>query len=169
MYDHPLLGLTRAAADALLHDEARGRGANALLEITDIEADIFETTHGMPLAIKLVVTQFLLGISIEDELQRLRGVTQERDIYEFIYFSVWQQLSLPAQKVLVWAATFGSSARREDLLELSAELEDVFDRVVTDLMRYSLMHTRYALEQQRYEVHSMTRWFVNNPLEAMYL
>jgi hypothetical protein len=168
--DYFLRGLPEPAATALLRDEASARGADGLHLRDDLVAQVFSTTQGMPLAIKLVITQFLLGIPVEKELARLEGVEKEQEIYTFIYLSIWQKLAIPAQQVLVGVATFGTSAQRLHLMRVSQVDESDIDDAVADLIRFSLMDALYIpkLDQQRYDIHSMTRWFVNSTLADMW-
>jgi len=167
IYDIFIRGLSEPAALELLRDEARIRGAMALLE-TDaaLLGRIYRSTGGMPLALKLVVSQSLLGIALDEELTRLEGVVDEQDIYRFIYFTLWQKLSKPAQKLLIGAAAFATTALRE-MLQPVTELDDTaFNRAVPELVRASLLEVSAhpLAAQKRYDIHAMTRWFVNAPL-----
>ena len=167
VYDIFIRGLSESAALDLLREEAHQRGAGTLLEADPaLLGRIYRSTGGMPLALKLMVSQSLLGIALDEELTRLEGVMDEQDIYRFIFFTLWQKLSRPAQKLLIGAAAFATSALR-GMLQPVSELDDAaFNRAVPELVRASLLEVSAhpLAAQKRYDIHAMTRWFVNAPL-----
>lgn len=171
VYDYFVRGLSEPASLELIHDEAQSRGADMLLQAdATLLKRIFTTTGGMPLALKLIVSQVLLGIALDEELARLEGVMDEQEIYRFIYFAIWQKLSKPAQKLLIGAATFPTVALRS-MLQPVSELEDsAFNQAVPELVRMSIMEvTHHPLAAQKcYDIHAMTRWFVNAPLTELW-
>ncbi len=171
VYDRFVRGLSEPASLDLLRDEANARGAKTLLQADEaLLRRIFTTTGGMPLALKLVVSQALLGIALDEELARLEGVVDEQDIYRFIYFAIWRKLSRPAQKLLIGAATFRVGALRS-MLQPVSELDDpTFNRAVAELVRMALLEAApHALvAQMSYDIHAMTRWFVNGPLTELW-
>jgi len=167
VFDYFVRGLSEPASLDLLQDEAEARRAEDLLHADwALLRQIHHTTGGMPLALKLIVSQSLLGIAIDEELQRLQGVVEEEALYRFIYFAIWQKLSRPAQKLLIGAATFATSAMRSMLQPVSELKDAAFNQAVPELVRASLLETsHHALAaQKRYDIHAMTRWFVNGPL-----
>lgn len=170
VYDQFVRGLSEPDALALLELEARNRGVAGLVVDDSLGHHIYTVTGGMPLALKLLVSQFLLGIALDQELDRLEQATGEEELYRFIYFSLWEKLSLNAQKVLVGAAAFGTSAQRAMLARVSQVAEAEFDLAIADLVRASLIEviTRPDLNQPRYDIHAMTRWFVNAPLTELW-
>lgn len=170
VYDLFIRGLSEPATGELFHLEAESRGADQLSSDNSYDQQIYKITGGMPLAIKLIVSQFLLGISLEQELIRLEKAVDEQELYRFIYFSLWEKLNISAQKVLVGSATFGTSAQRDHLIKVSRTPSPDFDTAIADLIRYSLIEVfqNIALNQQRYDIHSITRWFVNAPLKDMW-
>lgn len=171
VYDYFVRGLSEPASLELIHDEAQSRSADMLLQAdATLLKRIFTTTGGMPLALKLIVSQVLLGIALDEELARLEGVMDEQEIYRFIYFAIWQKLSKPAQKLLIGAATFPTVALRS-MLQPVSELEDsAFNQAVPELVRMSIMEvTHHPLAAQKcYDIHAMTRWFVNAPLTELW-
>jgi hypothetical protein len=171
VYDYFVRGLSEPASLELIRDEAEAREAATLLQADDaLLKRIYTTTGGMPLALKLIVSQSLLGIALDEELTRLEGVMDEQEIYRFIYFAIWQKLSRPAQKLLIGAATFATTALRP-MLQPVSELDDAaFNQAVPELVRASLMevsHHSHAA-QKRYDIHAMSRWFVNTPLMELW-
>lgn len=171
IYDYYIKGLSESASLELILDEAEARGADGLLQADKILLKrIYTTTGGMPLALKLIVSQSLLGIALDEELTRLEEVIDEKEIYRFIYFAIWQKLSRPAQKLLVGAATFATSSMRSMLQPVSELDEVLFNQAVPELVRASLMEvSQHSLaNQKRYDIHAMTRWFVNAPLTDLW-
>lgn len=171
VYDYFVRGLSEPASLELLQLEASSRGADHLLETDDaLGSRIVDVTGGMPLALILMVTQSLLGVALDEELDRLEQALDEEQIYRFIYFSIWGKLSIDAQKVLVGAATFGTSARRSHLMRVSQTEESEFIRACTELVRGSLLEVipHVQMDRQRYDIHAMTRWFVNAPLTELW-
>lgn len=171
VYDYFVRGLSEPASLELLRDEAEARNAETLLQADDVLLKrIYTTTGGMPLALKLIVSQSLLGIALDEELARLEGVMDEQEIYRFIYFAIWQKLSKPAQKLLIGAATFATTALRS-MLQPVSELDDTaFNQAVPELVLASLMEASHhsLAAQKRYDIHAMTRWFVNAPLMELW-
>lgn len=171
VYDYFVRGLSEPASLELIRDEAEAREAEALLQADDaLLKRIYTTTGGMPLALKLIVSQSLLGIALDEELTRLEGVMDEQEIYRFIYFAIWQKLSKPAQKLLIGAATFATTALRS-MLQPVSELDDAaFNQAVPELVRASLIEVSHhsLAAQKRYDIHAMTRWFVNAPLMELW-
>jgi hypothetical protein len=170
-FDTSLNGLTEPDSLELLRSECEGRGAETLLTASsDLRQRIYTVTGGMPLALKLIVSQYLLGIPLDEELERLKRAVDEQELYRFIYFSLWQKLSLPAQQVLAGAAAFGASAAHAMLMQVSQVTEAQFHIAIPELVRMSLIEVvrRPDAVQQRYAIHPMTRWFVNAPLTELW-
>lgn len=171
IYDVFIPGLSEPAALELLALEAHTRGAESLLTADErLLQRIYTVTGGMPLALKLIVSQYLLGIALDTELDKLAQVTDREALYRFIYFSLWQKLSEPAQQVLVAAATFAASSSHDMLMRVARLDEHRFDQAIPELVRMSLVEVLHRPEtrQQRYDIHPMTRWFVNAPLTEVW-
>ncbi len=171
VYDAYLQGLSESGSFELLRDDAGQRGASAISNASDdFLSRIHKTTGGMPLALKLIVTQSLFGIALDTELERLKQATNEEQIYRFIYFTLWSKLTVDAQKILVGLATFGTSAQRQHLVKVSKSIPSEFDTASSELVRASLLEviSHAEAEQQRYNIHAMTRWFVNAPLTEIW-
>lgn len=166
IYDHYVRGLSRSDSYAFIKQEANDRGAADLATMTDsMKEKIFLITQGMPLAMKLVVSQFIAGIPLDTELDRLQNA-KEYDLYEYIYLSLWSKLAIPAKKVLVAAASFSSSVSRSMLQPVSRVADGDLENAVTELVRLSLIEASNDLvaTDRRYSIHPLTRWFVNSPL-----
>ncbi len=163
-------GLELLDAITLLRQEAVSRRAEKIIEASDaLLGQIHRTTGGMPLALILLVSQSLLGIALDTELERLQKAVNEEELYRFIYFALWQKLTEGAQKVLVGAATFVVPAQRAHVIRVSQSDSDRFEVFVTELVRSSLLEVfGIEAENQRYSMHPMTRWFVNAPLANLW-
>lgn len=171
VFDYPLTGLDERAALDLLHDEAQDRRAGSLLAADPaLLQRVYRVTQGMPLALKLIVTQFLLAIPIDHELDRLESTTPEADFYHFLYASIWRKLSDDARTLLLALAGYPGWTLRALLQPLSELSDVVFDQAVAELVRASLVYHSYhvRVSQQMYDMHAMTRWFINGPLAAQW-
>ncbi len=169
--DYPLGGLSEVATVELFTLEAGLRGAGGLLDLSaETRSRLYAVTGGMPLAIKLLVSQALLGIALDAELSRLQAAVDEEDLYRFIYFRLWERLSMPAQQVLVAAAGFPASAEDGMLRRVSGLDEVEYRPAVGELVRLSLLQVFPVahLAQQRCDLHALTRWFVNAPLAEVW-
>ncbi len=170
VYDHKIEGLPEIESIELLRTDAAQRGAHSLLTNQQLIKQVHTVTGGMPLAIVLIVSQYLMGIALDEELERLKRATNEEELYRFIYFDLWLRLPEPAQKLLVALGTFATGALRVMVQQFTQFDDDTFLSAVRDLNRVSLLEMRASplAHQQLYDVHPMTRWFVNSPLETMW-
>ncbi len=171
LVDYYIKGLPESASRRLIQEEAVARLADGLLEADDdLLHQMYTTTGGMPLALKLLVTQFLLGIPLDEELGRLQGVMDEEQIYTYIYFAIWEKLSDFAISLLIAVATYANPVTRPFVQPLS-ELDDThFNKAIPELVRASLLEVSNAViaVNKTYDVHAMTRWFVNAPLAQLW-
>jgi hypothetical protein len=166
VYDHYVRGLSRSDSYEFITQEADSRGAADLSTMVDeLKERIFLITSGMPLAMKLIVSQFLAGIPLDTELSRLQKA-KEYDLYEYIYLGLWLKLSVPAKKVLVSAAAFSSSVSRSMLQPVSRVNDTDLELAIAELVRLSLIEASDDLiaADRRYSIHPITRWFINSPL-----
>ncbi len=85
VFDYFIRGLSEPDSMSLIRDESEARGAEMLLKAgSTLLHRIYTTTGGMPLALKLIVSQYLLGIALDDELDRLEKAVDEEELYRFI-------------------------------------------------------------------------------------
>ncbi len=168
VYTIHLKGLSEYAAINFLKQEGRTRNVEAITAASEsILREIYQVTGGMPLAMKLVVSQVARGLAIDTELERLSGAKDEYELYNFIYFDIWDSLPSEAQQVLVlMASSFASSVRRSMLLETLQDAAQMtnnqFNSTMVELIRLSLVDVdeQYEAGKQRYSIHPMTRHFV---------
>ncbi len=169
--DFYLKGLSEAESTTLLLGEAKARHAEALLHAApDVGKRVYESTGGMPLAIKLIVRQSILGIAIDDELRRISEAADEEELYHFIYEALWEKLSGRAHRLLIAAATYATAVLRSMLQPVSELTDSEFHQAVIELVRASLLEvTPHVLAaQQQYDIHPMTRWFVTGPFADLW-
>lgn len=169
--DHFLTGLSEDATYDLLKIEAITRELPATRQLSDTQKKrIYTVTGGMPLAIKLLVSQQALGIAIDEALQRLEEAVDEEELYRFIYFDLWDKLNVDAQLVVSAAASFGHATNRDLLLSTSQLQTAKFNTAIRELVRMALIEIALYPEMhlQRYNIHPMTRWFVNAPLTELW-
>lgn len=167
LVDCYIKGLSEAASRRLIQEEAVARQADGLLEADDdLLHQRYTTTGGMPLALKLLITQFLIGIPLNEELDRLKGVMDEQEIYTYIYFAIWEKLSEYAINLLIAVATWANPVTRLIAQEQSELGDTHFNKAIPELVRTSLLEVSNAViaAKKTYDVHAMTRWFVNAPL-----
>lgn len=170
IYDHYIRGLSKPASMDFIRQEAQTRGALGILQAGHSLLDrIFRVTYGMPLAMKLIVSQFLLGIPLDTELDRIEGAKEE-EVYRFIYMRLWFKLSIPAQKVLIAAAAFAASVARFMLQPVSKTSDKEFEAAIPELALMSLIESsdHATAEHRRYSIHPLTRWFINSPLRELW-
>jgi hypothetical protein len=170
IYDHYIRGLSKPASMEFIEQEAHDRGATGILQAgLLLLGRIFEVTYGMPLAMKLMVSQFIAGIPLDTELDRLKGAKEE-ELYEFIYMRLWFKLSIPAQKILIATVAFASSVARFMLQPVSKVTDEEFEAAIPGLVRMSLIEPgdNLTAEQRRYSIHPITRWFIHAPLKELW-
>lgn len=170
IYDYYIHGLTQESSIEFIEQEAVERRAAGMLDISaTLVNQIYEVTNGMPLAMKLIVSQFIVGIPLDTELDRLKNAKEEK-LYEYLYMRLWFSLSSPAQKLMIAAAAFASSATRFMLQAVSNLSDDDFVSAIPELVRMSLIEASEhpTAEQRRYSIHPITRWFVNAPLRQLW-
>ena len=165
LFEYYVRGLSQQASFEFLKHETESRVVGSILISENLMERIYLVTHGMPLAMKLIVSQYIAGIPLDTELDRLQKA-KEDDLYEFIYLRLWNKLSVPAKKVLVSAASFGSSVSRSMLQRVSRASDEDFENAIPELIRLSLMEASDHATQaeRRYSIHPLTRWFINAPL-----
>jgi hypothetical protein len=165
----PLLGMPEADSIAFMRKEAHHINCQPLAAADKTTLlDIHQVTAGMPLAMKLVVSQAkTFGIDVA-----LQGLQKgEGKIYFFIFLASWNQLSVPAKKLLLYMGPTVSPVNRQELEETQQLSGSVLNQVIKELVSLSLLNTHFSsgLRQQTYTIHQLTRYFVVNDLPAYWL
>ena len=163
LYHFPVPELSDAAAIALVRQEANLSNLPILAESPDDELrPIIETVGGNPLALRLVVGQMHIHPrdAILADLKGARGEPVE-NLYTFIYRRAWDSLDERSQRVLL-AMPF-VHPRGDDLEHLQAVSRLAIDELrvaLSNLVTRNLVDSRGDLYQRRYNIHSLTRTFL---------
>ena len=173
VYKPPVAGLSLAASDALLRDEAHYFSGAAELRTAGPEAirQIWELTAGAPLALHLVVGQSqryeLRQVLVN--LREARAHGRCDDFYQFLHEQAWRELGIAAQTLLVFMSTATRAPQTSlQLLGVSASAEVTFDEqtlheALGELTRWFLVERTEPGEMDRaraYGLHPLTRTFV---------
>lgn len=163
IYLFPLPELSPAAATALLRDQARQIGAQALAAATEAELNaIYTQTGGNPLALKLIAglsQDFSLPHILADLTQVQMSATDE--LYRYIYWKSWNTLSQPARMLLEIMPLVADSGATPDQLQATSNLEPIhLMPAIQELIHRSLLEVRGSLNERRYAIHSLTRTFL---------
>ncbi len=167
-YAHVRLhGLSMSSTAEFLHQEIASRKFEVDTTI-DIETmnQIHAATGGMPLALKLVISQ-AERIGLARTLSRLE--TGKGDIYRFIYLESWRLLHDLERRVLVYLGPLVKPVSRGQLDRLGARTgssPEQLDDALEELIRLSLVNTQHlsGFGQIGYSLHQLTRQFVVNDL-----
>jgi hypothetical protein len=152
--------------DALffIQNEAQTHKPQQILNASDEQMrQIVNICGGAPLALKLVVAQ-VNHIDIDVVLSTLSKA--ESNLYPFIYKSSWDQLSLTAQKILIYIGkTVVTTVSWEELegINIAKDQADLVG-AVDQLVSFSLLNTFHIHNKPRYGIHQLTRRFVNSDL-----
>lgn len=130
---------------------------------------IHKVTGGAPLALKLVVAQARF-LDLDVILRRLSNAGSK--LYSFIYRQSWEQLSLVAQKILIYIGrTVVTTIGWEELAAVGIEITDSEEQLLAsldELVASSLLEVSLAANQVRYGTHQLTRQFVNSELPELW-
>ncbi len=170
-YHIMLKGLEEAQSIEFTRQEANERGVESLAEGSDhLLKTIHRETGGMPLAIKLIVSEVMSGLSIDAVLKRLRFAKDEEEIYRFIYLDLWTTLSNNARQILVAMPAFASSVNAQMLQDVSGLSGSPFDVAIMELIDRSLLEATESRGSKgvRYSIHALTRNFLNCDLPKLF-
>jgi hypothetical protein len=170
-YNIKLKGLEEAKSIEFTRLEANERGVSSLAQGSDtLLKTLHRETGGMPLAIKLVISEVLSGLNIDEVLKRLRIAKDEEEIYRFIYLDLWTTLSNNARQVLVTMPAFASSVNAQMLQRVSALPDSSFDVAIMELIDRSLLESTEpgGSNKVRYSIHALTRNFLNCDLPKLF-
>jgi hypothetical protein len=159
-----LTGLSIADTQAFVVDEARQRGLDHLAKLEpQLAAQVQSVTGGAPLALKLFMA--LAGeLDVRPVLAHLERAGSR--LYAFIFRQSWNVLSAAARRVLVYcgraaAGPVGWLALAEaGVAQSDDELVDAIDQ----LIGVSLLDQNRTSAGWCYQVHPLTRNFVNSEL-----
>ena len=163
-----LQGLELSDSLFFLRTDAQQRGVQQVLEASEEKlTGIHRATGGAPLALKLVVAQakFLDLDLIWRQLQQAGS-----NLYRFIFYHSWQQLSPAAQRMLIYIGrTVVTTVGWEELASVGiADDEGELVQAADQSVAYSLLDVFPIAGQTRYGIHQLTRQFVNGDLPEIW-
>lgn len=164
----PLDGLKESDALVYLRAEAEAEGIAQLQGANETQLlRLARLTGGAILAMKLLAAQARtidLNVLINAEH------TGSGPLYRFIYYRSWQQLSSPAQKILIHIGRAAAApVGRRELAQLEiAEDESDLSAALTQLAHYSLLAVHRGGSSLRYGIHPLTRQFINSDLPEIW-
>jgi transcriptional regulator with XRE-family HTH domain len=167
---HTLKELTREDSLFFLREDLEQRRVEQLMHASEEKLSaIHNVTGGAPLALKLVVAQARF-LDLDIVLRRLGNAGSK--LYSFIYRQSWEQLSLVAQKILIYIGrTVITTIGWEELVTVGMEIAESEEQLlasIDELVAYSLLEVSFAANQVRYGTHQLTRQFVNSELPELW-
>jgi len=167
---HALSELLQEDALFFLRKDLEKRRVEQLMHASDEKLiEIHRVTGGAPLALKLVVAQARF-LELDAVLRRLYNAGGK--LYPFIYRQSWEQLSLIAQKMLIYIGrTVVTTIGWEELATVGMEIAESEEQLlasIDELVAYSLLEVSLAANQVRYSTHQLTRQFVNSELPELW-
>lgn len=168
VYLYSLAGLSIEDALVFLQREAEQQAALPLQHAPREQlVEIFQTTGGAPLAMKLVAAQSRF-LDLDIILRRLQHSGHE--LYAYIFRQSWGELSLTAQLILIYIGrTVMTTVSLEELASVGiAEDEVQLREAIEQLVVLSLLEVSSTAGQTRYGIHLLTRWFVNAELPVLW-
>lgn len=137
-----------------------------------IEA-ILDVTDGMPLAMKLLVSQAGI-LELDRIIERLKTVPEERQLYDYIFEDTWNQLerenAIDAQILLIHLANLIAPIPIYLLYGLSELSNAQIDTALKKLDSFSLVEINKdkSSQQRHISLHSFTARYVNETLQSRY-
>jgi hypothetical protein len=168
IYTWTLSPLSLENATHLIRDFARSIGHVQLADATQAQLQpIYDTVGGNPQALKLVVG-LTKHFAIPEILQDLVEVKfdETEAMYRHIYLRVWQSLESVSQAVLKAMPLVGANGATRDYITSLCSLEDrEVSRAIQDLISRSLLEVHGSVwEKHRYNIHSLTRTFLQTEI-----
>jgi hypothetical protein len=168
IYTWSLAPLSFEDAACLIQDYARVSGHPQLAEATQAQLQpIYDKVGGNPQALKLVVgltNQFAIPEILQDLVEVKFDETEA--MYRHIYLRVWQSLDKASQAVLKAMPLVGATGATRDYITSLCRLEArEVTRAIQELISRSLLEVHGSVwEQHRYNIHSLTRTFLQTEI-----
>jgi hypothetical protein len=146
---------------------------NPISEISQSQFEkILDITDGMPLAMKLFVSQIDL-LDLDDALENLKTVAEERELYDYLFESSWQELKRQQAKVsmflLVHLATIKEPISTKELYGIGGYSKRDIISAFEKLRKLSLIDFNSSnLQTKQIYLHSFTIRYVNETLQRRY-
>ncbi len=144
---------------------------NPILQATEAELDtILNITDGMPLAMKLLVSQ-LKNWDLDRIIERFENVSEEQKLYDYLFEDSWQELldlkALTAQKLLILLANRDKPVPVKLMYNLDGLSKDDVDNSLQILVRLSLVDLSSEMSKQA-SLHSFTSRYFRYTLKEKY-
>lgn len=143
--------------------EAQMRNLTAINQASDADLrPIVDTVGGNPLALKLVAGQlyFLSLPEVVTNLRRARG-KKATDLYRYVYWQAWSQLSSEGQEVLLCMPMFAQGGADLATIEQVSDIKGGRLRdALEQLANLSLINVSGDLWTRRYGIHRLTETFL---------
>lgn len=131
---------------------------------------VIAATHGMPLAMKLLVSQSKF-LGLERVLERLNSVADEEDFYSYLYWEVYQELCRENQidvlKILIFLSTQSSLSTPQSWLYDFDNMSKIqIDKAIRVMYQLSLIEvSKHDKEDRQINLHSFTAQYFRETLK----
>ncbi|MTJ55933.1 AAA family ATPase [Anabaena sp. UHCC 0253] len=154
----------------IIAEEKYPPSQNPIFQATETELEtILNITDGMPLAMKLLVSQ-LKNLDLDRIVERFETVSEEQALYDYLFEDSWQELcsinAFNAQSLLIRLADRNQPIPRRLLYEDELSKEDV-DESLQILAKLSLVDLTPGLSKQ-VSLHSFTSRYFRYTLREKY-
>lgn len=145
---------------------------NPILKATPGEIDaLVKITDGMPLAMKLVVSQ-AGKLDIDRIVQRLQNLSEEQQLYNYLFEDNWQELqqqnAINTQKILLYLATRSRPVPIHILYDLGGLSSQDIDESISKLYQLSLIEITPVSSHKQVSLHSFTARYFGETLREQY-
>lgn len=163
IFQIPLPELNADDTLALLRYEAKSRNLKVMMDASDDALrPIYDTVGGNPLALQLVVGQVFI-FALDHVLEGLREARTHKEVnlYRFLYWTTWRQLSDTGQEVLLSLPTFAQIGAELPMIEQVCDVKGpALQKELEWLAQLSLVNVTGDLHIRRYGVHRLTQTFL---------
>ena len=156
----------------IISEEKYLTSKNPILQATSGEIDaIVNITDGMPLAMKLIVSQ-AGKININRIINRLENISEEQKLYDYLFEDNWQELeqenAINTQKVLLYLSVMSPPIPSDLLYGLDGLSSIDVDEAISKLSQLSLIEISPLMSQQEVSLHSFTARYFGETIRKKY-
>lgn len=132
---------------------------------------ILKITDGMPLAMKLLVSQAAI-LDLDRIIERLQSVSEEQKLYNYLFEDSWKQLrseqATNAQKLLIYLAHRPRPVLIKHLYDLGGLSKRDVDEAIKKLITLSLVDISSGIGNKKASLHSFTARYFSETLRSQY-
>ncbi|MGI2904848.1 hypothetical protein [Tolypothrix sp. VBCCA 56010] len=133
---------------------------------------VLDVTAGMPLAMKLFVSQVEF-VDFDDVIERLRSVSTERNLYDYLFETSWQKImeqdDAASISLLLHLAVMPDPISIKELYGLDDLTEKEVHGGIERLDKLSLIElSTPEVGRKKVSLHSFTSRYVNETLQSRY-